>query len=67
MQALLPRLWHAWRLAARAARLAVGVPDYERYVDHLRRHHPGRAVPDREAFFRERMAARYGRGRNRCC
>lgn len=60
-------LVRAWRLAVRTARLAIGVPDYERYVEHMRRHHPSQPVRDREAFFRERMAARYGRGRSRCC
>ncbi len=60
-------LRRAWSLAARTARLAVGVPDYEAYVAHVRRCHDGRAPMDRDAFFRERLAARYGRGRSRCC
>ncbi|GAB2522492.1 YbdD/YjiX family protein [Lysobacter humi (ex Lee et al. 2017)] len=49
------------------ARLAIGQPDYDRYVAHLRRHHPDHPIPAREAFFREREQARYGRGRSRCC
>jgi uncharacterized short protein YbdD (DUF466 family) len=49
------------------ARLMVGVPDYDQYLAHLRRHHPEAVALDREAFFRERMEARYGRGRSRCC
>ena len=57
----------AWRVAARTARLAVGVPDYEAYVGHVRARHPGVVPMDREAFFRERVQARYGRGRARCC
>ncbi|MFC0678875.1 YbdD/YjiX family protein [Lysobacter korlensis] len=57
----------AWATAVRSARLAVGVPDYDAYVEHWRLHHPDRAPMDREAFFRERMDARYGRGRSRCC
>lgn len=50
-----------------AARLAVGVPDYEAYLRHLRRHHPERALPSYAEFFRERQDARYGKGRVRCC
>jgi len=50
-----------------AARLAVGVPDYARYVAHMRTVHPGRAPLDYAAFFRERQAARYGRSATRCC
>jgi len=60
-------LRRAWSLAVRTARLAVGIPDYEAYVAHTRRCHPGRAPMARDAFFRERLAARYGRGRSRCC
>jgi uncharacterized short protein YbdD (DUF466 family) len=49
------------------ARLAVGVPDYAAYVEHLRQHHPDREPPSYAAFFRERQDARYGKGRVRCC
>ncbi len=69
--ALLRRARHLlgewWRLAVSAARLAIGVPDYDTYVEHLRRHHPGREPMSYEAFFAERLAARYGKGRSRCC
>jgi len=60
-------LRRAWTLAARTARLAVGVPDYDAYLAHVRLHHPDRAPMDRVGFFRERMTARYGAGRSRCC
>ena len=64
---LAARLGGAWRVMVRSARLAVGVPDYETYVRHCRQAHPDREPMSRGAFFRERMDARYGRGRNRCC
>ena len=57
----------AWRAARQAARLAIGVPDYDAYVAHVRAHHAGDAPMTREAFCIERMQARYGRGRSRCC
>lgn len=56
-----------WRLLTQAARLAVGVPDYDTYVAHVHAQHPERAPMDRAEFFAERMQARYGRGRSRCC
>jgi len=56
-----------WTWAARMARLAVGVPDYDVYVAHMRRMHPEIAPMDHAAFFAERLQARYGRGRSRCC
>lgn len=61
------RLRRGWRFAARMARAAIGLPDYDAYVAHIRAHHPEAAPMQREAFFRERMQARYGRGRSRCC
>ncbi|MHB8912235.1 MAG: YbdD/YjiX family protein [Lysobacter sp.] len=56
-----------WRTGVQTARLAIGIPDYDNYVDHIRRHHPGREPMDRDTFFHERMQARYGKGRSRCC
>ena len=52
------------------ARLMVGIPDYDTYVEHMRRAHPGAAVMTYPEFFRERQNARYGGdGRKgfRCC
>ena len=61
------RLSGAWRQLARASRLAVGIPDYDAYVAHVHREHPGQVPMSREAFFADRLQARYGRGRSRCC
>jgi uncharacterized short protein YbdD (DUF466 family) len=45
----------------------LGVPDYEAYVAHLAAAHPEVTALSRDAFFRERLAARYGSGGLRCC
>ncbi|MBK5914918.1 YbdD/YjiX family protein [Rhodocyclus purpureus] len=51
-----------------AARLMVGVPDYDTYVQHMRLTHPELPVMTYEEFFRERQEARYGSARaGRCC
>ena len=58
------------RGVARTARLMVGVPDYESYVAHRRRAHPGEPVKSYEDFFRERQPSRYREGSGkitRCC
>lgn len=56
------------RRLSQAARLMVGLPDYDNYVAHMQSRHPERPVMTREAFFRERQAARYGgKGTGRCC
>jgi uncharacterized short protein YbdD (DUF466 family) len=54
---------------AKAARLMVGVPDYDTYVQHRQTQHPGAVVMSYEEFFRERQEARYavGKGRFRGC
>ena len=56
-----------WRLLVQMGRLIVGVPDYDLYLAHMRRSHPDTAPMDREAFFANRIEARYGRGASRCC
>jgi uncharacterized short protein YbdD (DUF466 family) len=56
-----------WRFLAQTARLIVGVPDYDRYVAHMRRSHPDTPPMSRKAFFVNRLDARYGRGASRCC
>jgi uncharacterized short protein YbdD (DUF466 family) len=58
------------RCVCQGARLMVGVPDYETYVEHMRRSHPDMPAMSYSEFFRDRQAARYGGdGRNgfRCC
>ncbi|MDO8267365.1 MAG: YbdD/YjiX family protein [Moraxellaceae bacterium] len=53
----LPMLWQRLR---EAGSLMVGVPDYERYCEHMQQTHPELPVLSREAFVRNRMLARYG-------
>lgn len=57
----------AWALLVQTGRLIVGVPDYDRYVAHVRRVHPEATPMNREDFFANRLQARYGRGASRCC
>ncbi len=45
-----------------AARMLVGMPDYDTYVEHMRNKHPDKPVMTYEEFFRERQEARYGGG-----
>ncbi len=53
-----------------AARMLVGMPDYDTYVEHMRDNHPDQPVMSQKEFFRERQDARYGGGKGRpirCC
>lgn len=45
--------------AVQTARLMVGIPDYDTYVEHRRTLHPAEPVMTYQEFFRERQEARY--------
>ncbi|HJV16334.1 MAG TPA: YbdD/YjiX family protein [Bacillales bacterium] len=50
--------------------LLVGVPSYEKYVEHMHSHHPDHPVKSRKEFFCEAQDARYnakGGKVSRCC
>jgi uncharacterized short protein YbdD (DUF466 family) len=61
----------AWYSRARqTARLMIGVPDYDTYVEHRKTFHPGEPIMTYEEFFVERQTARYTISRDRmkgCC
>ncbi|XJZ27862.1 YbdD/YjiX family protein [Bacillota bacterium Lsc_1132] len=50
--------------------LLVGVPSYEKYVEHMQAHHPNDAIKTRREFFCEAQESRYS-GKDgkvsRCC
>jgi len=54
--------WVRWYL-----REVSGETAYDRHVAHLRRVHPDRPLPDRAAFWRERMDRRDANPGARCC
>ncbi|WP_348537517.1 YbdD/YjiX family protein [Nocardia carnea] len=68
----------SWRAGAaavvRAARSVVwyvdsvlGGQDYQRYVAHMRRAHPGEPIADERAYWRERYADAERNPGARCC
>jgi uncharacterized short protein YbdD (DUF466 family) len=64
---LTARLGAAWRRAGAVLRAVAGVPDYERYVTHMRARHPGETVLSRDEFARRRLTERYERPGSKCC
>ena len=52
---------------SRAVRAVIGVPDYARYLAHLRAKHPDTTPLSRVEFARERERARYEGTGSRCC
>jgi uncharacterized short protein YbdD (DUF466 family) len=58
----------SWATRATAVtRRIIGVPDYDRYVEHMRVRHPDRALLSREEFVRTCMESRYNQPGSRCC
>jgi uncharacterized short protein YbdD (DUF466 family) len=55
------------RRVAKVVRTIIGAPDYERYVDHVRKCHPDRTPMTRDEFAKSRLEARYSQPGNRCC
>jgi uncharacterized short protein YbdD (DUF466 family) len=55
------------RRIAGVVRAVVGAPDYDRYVAHMRAHHPECELASRDEFMRQRLESRYSRPGARCC
>jgi uncharacterized short protein YbdD (DUF466 family) len=58
------------KVAVQTARLMVGIPDYDTYVEHRRTLHPAEPFMTYQEFFRERQEARYAVGKGKfkgCC
>jgi len=52
---------------ASAIRAVLGVPDYDRYLTHMRSAHPGDRVMSETEFRHTWMNDRYNRPGTRCC
>ncbi|HYD54175.1 MAG TPA: YbdD/YjiX family protein [Gemmatimonadaceae bacterium] len=61
------RLTSLARQLASSLRRIIGVPDYERYLAHVRAAHPDRAPLTRADFLAARLEDRYSRPGARCC
>ena len=66
--AMLEKLGKAGKYLGQAARLMVGIPDYDTYVQHMRLYHPEHTPMSYKEFYNNRVDARYGgKGNARCC
>jgi uncharacterized short protein YbdD (DUF466 family) len=67
---MLNRMKKIWEYRKQFLSLLVGVPCYEKYVEHMETHHPGEPIQSRKEFFCEAQKARYN-GKDgkvsRCC
>lgn len=52
---------------ANVVRRIIGVPDYDRYVAHVRAHHPDVTPMGHADFEQQRVYDKYSRPGGRCC
>ena len=56
-----------WTRIGIVVRRIIGAPDYERYVGHVRRCHPGLEPMSRPDFYKKQLEDKYSRPGSRCC
>jgi uncharacterized short protein YbdD (DUF466 family) len=61
------RIAELLRLTWAAVRNLSGDDAYERYLAHLKHHHPEAQPLSRRSFFRSEQQRRWNGGPNRCC
>ncbi|KAA0762379.1 YbdD/YjiX family protein [Bacillus sp. SH5-2] len=67
---MLKRLRQVWGKRKQFISLLVGVPSYETYVAHMKKHHPEEEIVGQKQFFAEAQEARFnakGGKISRCC
>jgi uncharacterized short protein YbdD (DUF466 family) len=52
---------------ASLVRAVLGVPDYDRYLGHMRSVHPGDRIMTETEFRHTRMNERYNKAGSKCC
>lgn len=60
-------IWSMFSHLASFARAVLGVPDYGRYLAHMRSAHPGDRVMSETEFRHTRMNDRYNQAGSKCC
>lgn len=63
---MITRITGLFSRTASCVRAVLGVPDYDRYLTHMRAAHPGDRVMSETEFRHTRMNERYNRT-SRCC
>ncbi len=66
LEVLASNLIQIYRRSDRFFHLLVGMPSYDKYVEHMRQNHPDKIPKSQSEFFKEAMEAKYGAGRNKC-
>lgn len=62
-----PSVARGFKAAVATLKRVCGMPDYERYLQHLRTCHPDHPLPTEREYFDLYVKSRYGDGPTRCC
>ncbi len=66
-ESIFDKLKRLYQRSDRFINLLVGMPSYDKYVEHMKTVHPEREILSRKEFFKEALESRYNGGVNRCC
>lgn len=66
-KAFVERIATLYRRSDRFFHLLVGLPSYDKYVEHMKIHHPDEVPKSRKEFFKEALDKKYGAGGAKCC
>lgn len=68
VKAFVERIATLYRRSDRFFHLLVGMPSYDKYVEHMRLYHPDKPPKSRKEFFKEALDKKYGAGGGgKCC
>lgn len=59
-------LFRIYQRSDRFFHLLVGMPSYDKYLEHMRNNHPDKIPKTQREFFREAIDRKYGAGSSKC-
>lgn len=63
---ILKSLINIYKKSDRFFHLLVGMPSYDKYLEHMRINHPDKIPKTQKEFFKEAMDKKYGPGSSKC-
>lgn len=60
------RIYTLYKRSDRFLHLLVGMPSYDKYVEHMHLHHPDKIPKTQREFFKEALENKYGAGSAKC-
>lgn len=67
LKATISKIYRFYKRIDRGLHLLVGMPSYDKYVEHMKLHHPDKIPKTQKEFFAECLERKYGAGGAKCC